>query len=229
METINVNRMDAILAAVRGAKFAGLTTSTETRLNKTNGLKGDERRTNPFHGLVRSVRNISFLFCYDYEANVERAREKHGAEGEFRRGTSWHRPIKDENGNRTAFVEHPTTEQKYLYGRTLHKGPTTYVVTDTVEHEGVTYNAGDEVPYSVLEPFWPAGRSYANQGLAEGNEIAATCLKLSSVRGMRVNGHRFEIEQPSEVAEVAQIVVRFLGDMPEVSEDDVPSDMRETA
>lgn len=231
MQTANINRMETILGAVRGARFAGLTTATETRMNKTNGVRSRKDPNyvrNPFHGLVLSVRNISFLFCYDYEANVERAREKHGAEGDFRRGTSWHRPIKDEKDRRTPFVEHPTTGVKYVYGRTLHKGPTTYVLTETVEFKGQTYEPGP-IDYEVFEQFVPVKRSYANQGLPEGEEIAATCLKLTSVRGMRVNGERFRIEQPNEIEEIAETLVQFLGDMPEVTEDDIPSNLRETA
>lgn len=228
---INPNRLDLVLSRITGAKFAGLTTATETRMNKTNAKKGDEKRINPFHGKVLSLRNISALLCYDYDGNVERARAKQDKDPKsWDKGESWMRAITDEKGRLTAFCEHKENGTKYIRLRTLKKGSTTYVAQNRVETEGgLIYNAGDSIPFAELEPFWPKGRSYENQGLKPGTEIAATTLKLSSVRGLRINGQRFRVEQPgvSDAAEVAAVIARFLADMPNVTAADVPQEQEQ--
>ncbi len=230
---INPNRLDLVLARILGAKFAGLTTATETRMNKTNGKKGDDKRSNPFHGRVLSLRNISALLAYDYDGNVERALAKQDKPAEaHRKGDTWYNAITDDKGRLTAFCEHKTNGEKYIRLRTLHKGETTYVARERIETEsGAVYNPGDSIPFAELEPFWPKSKPYANQGLDKGTEIAATTLKMSSVRGLRINGQRFRVEQPglTEAAEVATVIAGFLDAMPNVTAADVPDSLAQTA
>jgi len=229
--TINSNRMDLLLAAVKGAKFAGLTTATETKLNKTNGLKGDERRSNPFHGKVLSIRNISALFNYDYDGNVAKALSKQDKDAsEHKKGTSWMRNVLDENGNLSPFCEHKTNETKYLRLRTLHKGNTVYVAKDRIElDDGTIINAGDNIDFESIRPFFPAKKAYSNQGLDKGTEIAATTLKFESVRGLRINGERYVIRQnETDAAGVAAVIAGFVHDMPNVTAADVPADQTAT-
>jgi len=224
---INPNRLDLTLARLVGAKFAGLTTATDTKMNKTNGLKGEDKRLNPFYGKVKSLRNISALLCYDYDGNVEKALTKQGKPLESHsKGETWYNSILDSQGRLTAFCEHKTTGEKYIRLRTLKKGQTTYIATEQIQVEdGTVYNVGSSIPFSELSPFWPNTRHYLNQGLDAGSEIAATTLKFSSVRGLRVNGERFIVDQSGtdEVAEVAAVIAGFLIDMPNVSASDIPS------
>lgn len=223
---INMNRLDILLSRLVGAKFGGLTTATDTKMNKTNGMKGDEKRTNPFHGKVKSVRNISVQFNYDYDGAVDRARVKQDKSPEdWKKGDTWYNAITDDKGRLTAFCEHKTNGEKYIRIRTLHKGKTTYVVAERIETEdGVVYNVGESIPFSELEPFMPKRKAYENQGLEPGTEIAATTLKLTSVRGLRINGQSYEIEHTklSEPIEFVQTVARFMVDMPNVSAADIP-------
>lgn len=217
--------MDLLLAKTSGAEFAGLTTATETKLNKTNGLKGDERRSNPFHGLVLSLRNISALFNYDYDGNIAKALGKQDKDAsEHKKGTSWMQNIKDANGKLSPFCEHKTNGTKYLRLRTLHKGKTTYIAKGTIITDTNTYNEGDEIPFSEIKPFFPAKKSYANQGLAKGTEIMATTLKFASVRGLRINGESYTIVQDdTDTPNVATVIAGFLHDMPNVTAADVPA------
>lgn len=223
---INPNRLDLVLARLVGAKFGGMTTATETKtMNKSNGLKGEDKRLNPFYGKVLSLRNISAQFNYDYDAAVGRARVKQDKNPEdWQKGETWYRAITDDKGRMTAFGEHKDTGEKYIRCRTLHKGDTTYIARERIETDDTVYNPGDEIPFSELKPFWSKGKSYSNQGLEKGTEIAATTLKLSSVRGLRIDGQRYRIEQTglTEAAEVAAIIARFLDGMPDVSAADVP-------
>jgi hypothetical protein len=219
---INPNRLDLLLARTVGAKFAGLTTATETRMNKTNAKKGDEKRTNPFYGKVLSLRNISALLNYDYDGNVASALEKQG-EGEHRKGDTWYNAITDDKGRLTPFCEHKQTGEKYIRLRTLNKGETTYIAVERIKDGDTVYEVGDTIPFDALRPFWPKSKPYANQGLKDGNEIMATTLKFSSVRGLRINGERFRVSQRNEdAAEVAEIIMGFLDSMPNVSAADIP-------
>lgn len=227
-QTIRMSTFLADLGQITGSKFAGMTTVTDTKMNKTNGLKGDEKAINPFHEKVSSVRNISVNLCYDYDSGVERARTKQGEENpeDWRKGESWHNAILDSKGRLTAFCEHKTNGERYIRVRTLRKGPTTYIAKEQIETETRTYSVGDEIPYSELEPFWPKTKPYQNQGLEKGKEVAATTLKLTSVRGMRINGVEYVIEHPNsndDVAAVSAVIERFLSTMPNVSAADIPS------
>jgi hypothetical protein len=224
--TINPNRLDLVLARLVGAKFAGLTTATETRMNKTNGERGKEKRSNPFYKRVLSLRNIKAAFCYDYDGNVERALAKQGKDAdEHRKGETWYNAITDDQGRMTAFCEHKQTGEKYIRLRTLHKGETTYIASERIEDGDTVYEPGDTIPFAAIKPYFPKSKPYANQGLDKGTEIAATTLKFASVRGLRVNGERFRVEQPAnnDAAEVAAIIAGFLDSMPTVSAEDIPA------
>lgn len=225
--TIDRNQLSILLSRISGAKFGGLTTFTETKLRKTNGERSKElKRLNPFFGKVFSLRNISVLFCFDYNGNVARQRVREGKEAdEWQRGESWHEAVLDENGKLTAFCRHKDNGSIYLRVRVLHKGKTTYIATDRIESEGVVYNAGDEVPFEAIEPYYSERRPYANQGVEEGKEIAATTLKFESVRAIRANGQSYNINhgnEQAEVAEVAQVIADFVASLPDVSAADLP-------
>tara|TARA_B100000614_G_scaffold262489_2_gene296257 strand:- start:13750 stop:14481 length:732 start_codon:yes stop_codon:yes gene_type:complete len=231
------------LSRIQGARFLSVTSATETRMNKTNGKrKAAEKRLNPFHGRVLSVRNSTYQPCYDYGAAVERARAKsetYDGPTEFEVGESWHERVMDANGKPTAFVRHPETERLYFYGRELVKGKTTYIAAEDIPALGddnlptgaLLYRAGDEIAYDDLSPWMPEYKPSAKQGLSEDEEIKPRTLKIESIRGLKRDGVRKAVAVPIARAEpeaVTRVMAAALSDMPDIDLSTIPERYRNT-
>lgn len=190
MQTIAYAPARQIVEQIRGAKIAGFTTATVRKMKKT---------ANPFHGKVVSVKNIVGMFNFDYQGNVGNARERAGMSREdWNKGESWHKPIIDEQGRMTPFCQHKTTGELYFRVRVLKYVRSKFYASERIVHEGYAYEPGDEIPRSVLEPFFYASNSYANQGLDKGKEIEIVTLKLDSLRGFRDKGYSYLIDPAGE-------------------------------
>jgi len=229
------------LSRIQGARFLSVTSATETRMNKTNGKrKAAEKRLNPFHGRVLSVRNSTYQPCYDYGAAVERARAKSEAfEGdtEFEVGESWHERVMDADGKPTAFVRHPDTEQLYFYGRELNKGKTTYIAAEDIPAIGddnlptgeFLARAGDEIDYASLSAWMPTYKPSAKQGLSEDEEIKPRTLKIESIRGLKRDGVRKAVTvnvARTEPEAVTRVMAAALSDMPDIDLSTIPARYR---
>lgn len=232
------------LSRIQDARFLSITSATETRMNKTNGnRKAAEKRINPFHGRVLSVRNSVYQPCYDYGGAVERAREKSEAfqgDTSFEVGESWHERVMDANGKPTAFVRHPTTEQLYFYGRELTKGNTTYIAAEDIPALGdnnlptgeLLYRAGDEVAYDDFKSYVPTYKPSAKQGLSEDEEIKPRTLKIESIRGIKRDGVRQAVVVPirhEEPEAVTRVMATALSAMPDIDLASIPERFRTPA
>lgn len=219
---INQNRLDLLLSRMVGASFLGLTTATVTDMRKTK---------NPFYDKVLSIRNIRAIAAYDYEKNVERAREKTGQDPQsWGKGTSWMDAILDDQGRLTAFCEHKETKVKYIRVRVTHKGKTTYIAREQIVTDDATYEPGSVIPYEAFASFVPEKKSYSNQGLEPGKEIAAVTLKFESVRGLRANGERFVIDPTTPHHEsVEEFISSLFEEMPDPQAQDIPDNSTVTA
>ncbi len=204
MIDISRTQLQFLLARIAGATFLSIGTATETKMNKTNGLTGDLKRPNPFWGKVVSIRRSTYIPCYDYDGNVERARFKAAVKGnfegdiEFEPGETWYQRMIDEKGRRTAFGMHKDTGTLYFAGREMNKGKTTYLALVDIKNEdnAIIYRAGEEIPYEAFSQYVPAYKPSAKQGLDAEDEVRARTLKLSSIRSVRHDGETYRIVQP---------------------------------
>lgn len=211
LQVINEDRVIEIIRGFVGSTFAGLTTQTNKKLNKSNGQKGEDKVLNPFFGKVVSVKNLVGVFNYNYAGNVENARAKAGDDpSDWDQGESWYDAILDEKGRLTPFGRHKSTGVLYLRLRVLRYGKSEFFASETVEYDGVTYNPGDEIPREVLKPFIPKSGGYKNQNLKKGEEIEAITLKFESLRGLRYMDAAYKVEILNPNPPIEQRVEEFI-------------------
>jgi len=231
-------QLQILLSRLVGAKFLSLTTATSTKMNKTNGeRKAVEKRLNPFHGRLVSVRTSTYQPNYDYGGAVNRAQAKTGVGdgASFETGETWYERVRDDQDRMTAFGRHKGNGTLYFVGRELNKGATTYIAShDIMELENaegseptgvVLYHAGDAVPYDAFRQYVPAYKPSAKQGLGD-DEIKARTLKLESIWGIKVNGSR-EIIDPNpnrvDATEVIRGINNLVAQMPDINLDSIPT------
>lgn len=209
MSVVEIDRtqLQILLSRIVGAKFLSICTATLTEMNKTNlkkgqGLPPGGKKENPFYEKVVSVRRSTYMPCYDYDAGVERARQKATLKGEFsgeiefEPGTTWYNRIIDAQGRATAFGVHKDTGVVFFAAREFHKGKTTYIALVEISDGDIIYPAGSEVPYEAMKEFMPPYKPSAKQGLGEENEVKARTLKIASIRAIRHEGQTYKIVQP---------------------------------
>lgn len=167
---IDLNTAASILLDLKGAEFFGLEINTDPRMKKTD---------NPF--IQDGIRKISRMNVQitDYEASVNKQREREGKEEDFVAGESYHEPIMI-NGKLTAFARKTDGSKYYLRYRPLNCLETKFVNR---------YNA--EVPEALLRNWLPKKTVSQKQNLDK--EIPFRLTELANIRKLIVRGREYEI------------------------------------
>jgi hypothetical protein len=163
MQTMTRNELVAFFTGIRGATFATITTETEPKLLKTGNTLGD----------VRKVSRVNVCLGFQYEAAVNRQREREGATADFEAASrQW--------GERVA-------------GTVLvsHKGKT-YLETKvqkSLDHKYLGAN-GTILPDELIAPFLPK-KSPGRQDLEK--EVMVRDYAIDTIRHIAVAGKEFVI------------------------------------
>ena len=165
--TITTNQLFDILASIRGAKFATITTLTDVAMRKTN---------NPYAGLVKklSSMNVTLNFIYRNSVNAQRAKE----------------------GNQEEFVPHERKWGKKIQGTMFveHKGEFYVEAKMNGAPQNVVYLLENEViEKEVISEFLPAKSSNKeHQGVEK--EIVLRDFKMASIVGLKVDGQEYVVK-----------------------------------
>jgi hypothetical protein len=212
---INRNELLALLRDKAGAEMNSMVWATEPDLYaKTQ----DEAATpNPYRigkgksavCTITKVNKVNGIVGGDYDRMVERRNEKAiqqeradmglaPLEGDalnkeiaerFRKGESWHRPVFNEEGKATCIrvnKNDPNGDNGEPYVQFVYKamGTPEYLVNAT----GATEPTENVSPFVVKKT-----NKYANQGLADGDEVAVVCPALESIIELAIDGERYRI------------------------------------
>lgn len=163
MKLISTVELSTLLAAVRGASFATIIAETDPKLRKTG---------NPYVG-VRKVSRVNVCIGFQYEAAVNRQREREGSSTDFEaRPRQWGERVKG-----TVLVEHKG--RQYLETK----------IERTFEH---TYfdASGRQLTDADVAPFLPA-RGASRQDVEK--EILVRDYALESIRAISFKGENYVV------------------------------------
>lgn len=173
VNVISRQELETKLFSMVGSVPVTIVAETEPKMNKTG---------NPYLGNVVKVARVNGMAGFDYEAGVDRRRDKQdGPDAEkFVPGESWHTLIQN-NGRNTPLCAHKTTGVKYLrimHGKTLSE-----------EYRNVA--TGEAIDKTALEPFLPKTKNYARQGLDAPLKILV--YKIDGIRSITMDKTDFVV------------------------------------
>lgn len=174
MKALTTNTLVELLATVKGATFATIITETDARLKKTG---------NPF-GPVRKVSRVNVTLGFQYEAAVNRQREREGSEANFESAPrQWGERLPG-----SMLVEH----KGKLYLETKVERSLSHVFMDA---------GGRVLSDAEVAPFLPARSGSERQETAK--EILVRDYSLDSIRSLSMKGEQYVMLQdvPALVAE----------------------------
>ena len=161
MKAITQANLESMLADIKGATFATLTTSTDPRLKKTGNTLGT----------VRKVSRVNVTLGFQYEAAVNRQRTREGLEADFeateRQWGEHISPMLIENNGK-----------KYLQTKVEKSLETKYVDAK-----------GQELSSETVAPFLPARSKNEHQETEK--EILVRDYKLESIIGISFKGEEY--------------------------------------
>jgi len=174
--TITRQRLRELLANVNHATPVGFIALTDANARKTG---------NPF-GRVFSLTKVNAFVGADYEASVNRRREKEGilaafqassrANGTERLGPALARKIV--NGE----------ERFYLPAQIQHSRPPLYLVN---RPHGLGRTILAAIPKDRVAPFLPSPRTLTNQGVAQ--PVVYRDYALSSITRINIDGQTYRV------------------------------------
>lgn len=162
-QTITKGDLTAMLAGIRGATFATLTTETFPKLLKTgNNL-----------GTVRKVSRVNVTLGFQYEAAVNRQRVREDGTPDFEAAPrQWGVRVPG-----TVLVRHEGTGKVYLETK----------VEKSLDHIYVGAN-GQQIPDDMIAPFLPT-RGNSRQDVEK--EILVRDYAIESIRSVKMQGNEF--------------------------------------
>lgn len=158
------------LQSIRGATFATLVTETDAKL----------RKNNPF-GTVRKVSRVNVCLGFQYEAAVNRQRDREGSEPDFQAAPrQW--------GERQGMI-------------VRHKGRT-YLETKVERSLETVYldASGRQIPVDDLRPYMLARSGSSRQGTDK--EIVVRDYALDSIRSLAFGGETYVMLQEIPLSNV---------------------------
>lgn len=171
MPSITKEQLINHLKNIKSSTFIGFVAKTIPKMKKTG---------NPFADKIIKLAHVSANVGFDYEAGVNRRREKEGKEANFVAQSNWHKPVL--NGDSiTPLAEHNKTGELYLRCNVL-KSDSVYVNMET----------GEIVEKESLEPFLQKTDYKATQGLDE-SQVAIACYKLDGIQSINFNGQSLKV------------------------------------
>jgi hypothetical protein len=140
------NELVDYLKNITGSTFIGVTVNTIPKMRKTN---------NPFFNRINKRNTIGGIVNFHYDEGVLRRLEKEGkSPDDFKRGTSWHEPILN-NNRLTPLCKHKDRDEYYLRLQLTTIGDPKYLDIKT----------NTEVDKQTISDFLSEQSSYSNQGL----------------------------------------------------------------
>lgn len=212
---INRTELQALLLEKAGAALNSMIWATEPDLYAKT--QDEAARPNPYRigkgknavCVITKVNKVNGIIGGDYDRMVERRNEKAiqteranmGLEPltgdaldkeiaeRFRKGESWHRPVFNEQGKATCIrvnKNDPNGDNGEPYVQFVYKamGTPEYIFNE----DGRTEPTDNVKPFVVVKQ-----NKYANQGLAEGDEVAVVCPALESIIELAIDGERYRI------------------------------------
>ncbi len=171
--TLDYNGLFQLLARQTGSTFATITYRTKVEL-KDRTQKGKRGLPKVEAWKINCV-NVNTNF--HYVEGVERRLEKEGKpEDAFKRGTSWHQAVLDQDGRITPFCQHPTTGEVYF--RVQH--------LQTIGEPEYRIDENYAISFVQAEPYLEKKSSYANQGLDD--PLKFLTFKLSNLLSISIGG-----------------------------------------
>jgi hypothetical protein len=191
VKMITVSEFVALMYGSK-AKFCGLQTVTEPKLNKKSRETGDPWFV-VFPGVdagnVRKVAHGVALSGPDYKAIIDLRHEKieaaGGTPGTYVAGETWHEAVEGTKCLR----RHKKTGELYAYFAfvsKVKKGDRWIPLKAKTRIVDVT--TGAELDKGKLAAFLPVEHAPQNQGLGEDDAVIVRTYKLSSVRALTVDG-----------------------------------------
>lgn len=138
----------SLLNEIRGATILSLVTKTEARLR----AEGKKR-----FGPVQKVSRFTAMINFDYEAAVNRQREKEGVAPSFEAMPSYAQVIMRADGTMTPFAAHKETGKQYLRIRPLSRSDSKYFDTNgyNIEETAIKeylYESGNPIRQELNKP-----------------------------------------------------------------------------
>lgn len=176
---IDARELVQVLCRTKGSTFATIEYQTEVEL-KDRSQKG-KRRLPKVEAL--KINTVQVQTTFDYVKGVERRLDAEGKDhSEFKRGTSWHHAVVDQDGKFTPFAQHPETGEVYF--RCQH--------INTIGEPQYLIDATTLVSPDAVAKFLPERRNYENQGLD--SPLKFLVFKLRNLRAISVGGEKYVIK-----------------------------------
>jgi hypothetical protein len=176
-----------------GASMASLETLTKPKINKTNGLKGENKKTfqDVFGNKTIYKRAIRFVgIGHKYNKTIQNRLDKEETETTYKpEPRTWGERI----GSTVLFNHKENIYLEYFYtNANSHKSTFQYVWDDGTQlTEGETKKAKD---LFKLDPQKTISKKQESLGLTEKTKIIVNCIKIENVLSVKAFGHRLTKE-----------------------------------